>query len=103
MKYLCTMLYKRNEVTLKDAITQMVNAYKLKDKITETKLISGWEELMGKTIARHTTDVYLKGNTLVICLNNATVRSEMNYSRDRIKEIVNEFAGENIVKEVVVR
>lgn len=97
------MLYRHNEVTLKDAIKQLIHAYRLKDKIMETRLISGWEELMGRTIARHTRDVYVKGHTLFICLDSPTVRSEMLYSKERIIEMVNEYAGEVLINDVVIK
>ena len=97
------MLYRRNEVTLKDALKQMIQAYRLKDKIVETRLVAGWEQLMGKTIARHTLDVYVKNHTLFIRLDSAPIRSEMHYSRERIMEMVNDFAGEAMVKEVVIK
>ncbi|MDX2002685.1 MAG: DUF721 domain-containing protein [Chitinophagales bacterium] len=97
------MRLRSNEKTLKEAIQDLVNSYRLKDKMQETRIVTGWEELMGKTIARCTQDVYLQRSTLVICLTNATVRNELLYSREKIKDMVNEFVGEELVKEVVVR
>ena len=48
---------KHNEHSIKEAIELLLKAYKLDDRLAEKKLISSWETVMGKMIAKHTMDL----------------------------------------------
>ena len=94
---------ERNQKTIKQAINDAFNSVNIKQKIAETRLISTWEAVMGKTIAKHTRKLYLSKGVLFIYLDNPALKNELLYSRARILELVNESAGEELVKEVVIK
>ena len=48
---------RNNQQTLGEAISEMLRVFGLQQKLDETKLITSWEKVMGKTIAKHTTRV----------------------------------------------
>ena len=50
---------KTNEVTLKEAIDNMLHVYKLKGKVYEAQLVNSWGRIMGAMIEKHTRDLYL--------------------------------------------
>ena len=39
-----------NELTLKEAIEQLLNAYGMKDKVNASRLINSWETVVGSMI-----------------------------------------------------
>ncbi len=92
-----------NQKTIKQAINDAFNSVNIKQKIAETRLVSTWETVMGKTIAKHTRKLYLSKGVLFIYLDNPALKNELMYSRARILELVNESAGEELVKEVVIK
>ena len=55
---------KHNEHSIKEAIEHLLNAYKLNDRLAEKKLIASWENVMGKMIANHTTDLSIRHKQL---------------------------------------
>ncbi len=42
---------KTNDKSLKEAIEQMLNVYKIKRRYDETGVVAAWPELVGKSVA----------------------------------------------------
>jgi predicted nucleic acid-binding Zn ribbon protein len=61
-----------------------------------------WEQAMGRTIARHTTNINLKGDRLYITVDSAALRTELFYSRIKIKDVINKELAKDIVKDVFI-
>lgn len=93
---------KGNEQTLKQAILKLMEHYQLKNKLNETKLISNWEKLMGKTISRYTKQIYIKDHKLYLKIDSAPLRQELTYAKEKIIEILNKEVGETLIKEVII-
>jgi len=90
-----------NEITLKEAIRQLLEANPLiKDKINEKKLFEIWEKVMGKMIAKRTQSITIKKKVLIIEINSASLRSELSFATEKIKNIINAEFEENILDEV---
>lgn len=94
---------RTNDLTLKDAIKNLLNAYKLKGKILETRLLGEWESLVGDTVAKYTDDLYVRERKLYIKVSNATIRQELLYSKEELLKQLNIFAGENALEDIIVR
>jgi predicted nucleic acid-binding Zn ribbon protein len=94
---------RSNDQSLREAIKHLLNAYKLKGKILETRLLAEWENLVGNTVARYTEDLYIREKKLYIKVSNATIRQELLYSKDELLKQLNAFAGENALEDIVVR
>lgn len=92
-----------NDMTMKEAIEHMLRAYRLKNKVNETRIIEHWEDIVGATIGKYTDDVYIRHRTLVIKLRAPSLRTELMYRRERIAELVNDHLGEQVIEEVVIR
>ena len=84
----------------------------LKDCLSENHLdqkikISGikryWEQLMGKTIAGKTSNIYLKNRVLYISLDSSVLRNELIMMRSRLIRMMNEQMGGSYIDEVRIR
>ena len=95
------MNYK-NTVTVKEALERMVSDLKIKGKLDESRIRDLWAEIMGKPIAKYTTKISLSKSKLYVEVNSAALKQELNYSRDKIKEVFNKELGDNVIKEVIV-
>jgi predicted nucleic acid-binding Zn ribbon protein len=88
---------------LKEVIDAYLKEMGLEDKIKEITAINSWEEIIGKTIANRTKDIYIKKKKLYIHMNSAVARNELIMIRDGILKAFNEKAGEKIVDEIVIK
>lgn len=94
-------MQRNNSQTLTEAINQLLQTHRLKTKLNETKIISEWETLMGKTIAKYTKHLYIKDKKLFLQIESAPLKQELSFAKEKIMEILNNEAGEKIIEEVV--
>jgi len=93
---------KGNEVTMGEAIEEMIHSLKLSSGLYEAKIQGTWETVMGKTIARYTKSINLKGGKLYLTIESAPLKNELFYSREKIKDIFNKELGADVIKEVLI-
>lgn len=93
---------RSNQQTIGEAINEMLRVFGLQQKLDETKLIASWEKVMGKTIAKHTTRLYINKKKLFIHLNSSAARETLSYEREKIISLMNEEAGKPLIEEVVL-
>ena len=94
---------KNNEQTLKEALNHMVNAYKLRSKLSETQIRETWKGQMGPTIVSLTRSIDIHGDKVTITVDSSPLKSELMYGREKIKDMFNQSLGEEFVKEVIIR
>jgi len=93
---------RTNEVSLGAAIESMLSELNLRHGVYEAKIEAMWESVMGRTIAKHTTNIDLKGDRLYLTVDSAALRNELFYSRAKIREVLNKEIGKDIIKDVFI-
>jgi len=59
--------------------------------------------VMGRMIANHTKDLYVKHRQLFVTLDSAALRNELSMARGKIVTMMNEAAGATVIEDVVLR
>ena len=93
---------RTNDKSLKDAIEQMLNVYKLKRKFDETSLVVAWPEIMGKAIGNRTKEIFIRDRKLFVRVESSVIKNELLMMRTNIIEKMNEHAGGNVIDGIVV-
>jgi len=96
-------LSRHNEHSIKDAIESLLKVYKLDDRLAERRLLSSWEGVMGKMIANHTKDLYIKHKQLFVTLDSAALRNELSMAKAKIVKMMNEAAGMEVINDVILK
>jgi len=94
---------KANDYTLREAIQEFLNAYRLDDKLLEKKVVESWGKVMGKMVSNHTTDLYIRNKKLYVKVDSAALRSELSYAREKICNALNKEVKGEVITEVVIR
>lgn len=92
---------KGNDQPLKDALQDMLHAFRLDQKFRQQKMIASWENLMGKAVANRTREIIFRDKKLFVYLNSAALREELVNSRDKIRKMLNEEAGAEVIEEII--
>jgi hypothetical protein len=92
---------KHNQLSLKEALAEMLEAYKLRGRMDELKLISSWGKIMGPMVQKRTLDLSIRNKTLFVRLESAALREELAFSREKLIERLNEEAGSVVITNVV--
>lgn len=94
---------KKHEFSLKEAIHQLIDQNGMKQKMMESEVKSKWESIVGKMIADATSSLLFREGILYIQIDSTALKHELNYSKNRIVEEVNAFAGFGLIEQVVIR
>lgn len=93
---------RRNELSLKDALDGLVDAYGLREKLDEQSIASFWDEVAGGMVAKHTVAVKLRRGKLYIKVDSAPLRVELTFMRTALIDILNKRFGRTVVQEITV-
>lgn len=88
--------------TLAEALKDYISEMKIGRKLREVSVVESWERIVGRAIASKTTSVSLRDGVLHINLRSSVIRSELMMLRESIRTRLNEEAGEEIVREIVI-
>ena len=72
-------------------------------KILEIRIQRAWEEILGPGITKSTRNLYIKNHVLYVSLNSSVLRNELILSRKRLLKNLNEYAGEEVIRDIVIR
>ncbi|RZL33749.1 MAG: DUF721 domain-containing protein [Pedobacter sp.] len=92
---------KPNDVTLKDAISKMLDVYRLRRKFDETSILAIWPEIMGTAIANRTKQIYIHDKKLFIRIESSVIKNELVMVREGIIQKLNAHAGSLVITEMV--
>jgi predicted nucleic acid-binding Zn ribbon protein len=90
-------------ISIAEAVNDYIKEMNLGDKLSEVGVINSWEETVGKAISSRTTKIYIKDHVLYIHLNSSVVRNELLMLREVLRDKLNQKAGTEVIKEIVLR
>ncbi len=94
---------KKNTQKLDEVIKEYLKALKIDDKLKEVELIRSWDEIVGKTIARSTDQIYIRDRKLFIRLKSSVIRNELFMLREGLTKALNDKVGHSVIDEIILR
>ena len=64
-------------------------------------LLSSWGELVGKTIADRTTNLYIKDKKLFVKISSGPVKKELQLNKSKVMLLIESQLGTGIIQEVI--
>lgn len=92
---------KREVTTAGEAIRELLGAYRIQSKFSQTEVRASWEQTMGKTIASRTTKLFFKKNVLFVELNSAALKQELNMSKSKVLSLLQNKFGKTVIEQIV--
>lgn len=92
---------RNNDKTIKEAINDLLDSYRLRKKFDETALIAAWPELMGAAIANRTKQLYINDKKLFLRVESAVIKNELLMMKSQIIKRLNEKAGHEVILSIV--
>ncbi|MDX9883053.1 MAG: DUF721 domain-containing protein [Prolixibacteraceae bacterium] len=91
---------KKNTQSLREVLKDYVAENRLDNKLAEIDLIHSWEQVLGKTVARYTKNIYIRDRILFVETSSAMVRNELMMIREEIRKRLNEEAGREVIDKI---
>lgn len=94
---------KKEAQPIKAIIAEILKKQHLDHKMLENRVVRSWEQVIGKTVARATTEIFVHSGTLYLRINSSVMRNELLMLKDKIKDALNNEVGHQIVMDIVIR
>jgi predicted nucleic acid-binding Zn ribbon protein len=94
---------RSNTQPLSDILREYIREMRMENKLKETSVVQSWESVMGKTIARYTTNIYISKGVLFVEISSSVVKNELVMLREEIRIRLNESAGEEMITRIVFK
>ncbi len=94
---------KSNEHSIREVINDLLDTFRIRGQYNAARLRNEWDEVVGRTIARHTEDLYLRDGKLIVHIDSAPLKQELFHNREKIRDLINDHFHEVVVEEVVIR
>ncbi len=92
---------RTNDKTLKEAIEQMLQVYKIKRRYDETGIITAWPQMVGKSVANRTKEIYIHDKKLFLRIESSVIKNELIMMRTQIIDKINNEAKLILVEEII--
>jgi len=93
---------KSNTHHIGDAIQELLRSYRLKSKFDETTLVTSWERLVGKPIAKRTKKVSVRNKVLFVELDSPAMKNDLNFHKTQILALFEKEFGKDLIKEIII-
>lgn len=97
-----TGIRKSDTVSLKEAMSELLNTYRLNSRYSQTHLKTNWQDVAGKTIANRTSKIFFKKEVMFIEVTSAPLKHQMAYGKETLLSRIKEKYGPDLVKEIVL-
>jgi hypothetical protein len=92
---------RTNDKSLKEAIEQMLQVYKIKRRYDETGIKASWPQLVGKSVANRTREIYIHDKKLFLRIESSVIKNELILMRSQIIEKINAEAKSTLVEDII--
>ncbi len=90
------------EKRIQEVLRQLVQDLRWDDPLIETAVRKVWATRMGTTINGYTREIFFRKGKLYIRLSSATLKQEMHYEREKIRRMMHQQLGREVISEVVI-
>ena len=85
---------------IREVIKELLNNYDITSKFNEAHIITSWDKLMGPSVTKYTVKIEIEKRILFVKLSNAALKQELSYARQKIKKMLNDEVGEEVLIDV---
>jgi predicted nucleic acid-binding Zn ribbon protein len=91
-----------NTIHIGDAIQELLKSYHIKNKFDEANLVTSWERLVGKPVAKRTKKIFVRNRVLFVELDSPGMKHDLNLHKSQILELFQKEFGKEMLGEIVI-
>ena len=93
-------MFRRDVKSLKDLIMRNLRAQGLEIPLLQRRLIAAWPDVAGPMVARYTTQVSIRNQTLYVSLVNAALRADLTMNRMTYVKKLNDAVQAQVIVDI---
>ena len=94
---------KGEAVSLGDALSQWLKLSGHGARLKDAEAEAAWKEVMGEAVSRKTRYLRVRDGVMTVELDSAPMKEEFLMARTRIRTLINEHLGSEVIREVLIR
>jgi predicted nucleic acid-binding Zn ribbon protein len=94
---------RNNAEQIGDMIRKFFRQNGLESPLNEYRLVEAWKDVVGPTIARYTSNLYIKNQILYVHLSSSVLRQELMMGRDMLVRNLNNHVGAQVIVNIIFR
>ena len=91
---------RNNTEQIGDILRQFLRQEGLESPINEYRLLESWKNVVGPAIARYTSNLYIKNQTLHVHLTSSVLRQELMMGRELLIRNLNKTVGSQVIVDI---
>lgn len=91
---------QRNTEQIGEVIQQFMRLNGIETPYNQYRLIQSWTEVMGATISRYTSNIFIKNQTLHVQITSPAVKQNLLMEHRAIARRLNERVGAQVIEDV---
>jgi len=93
-------MFKREVKSVEDLVLRTLRAQGLETPLLQRRLIAAWPKVVGETVARYSSNLYIRNQTLHVSIANPALRSDLSMRRKTLVRQLNEMVGSQVIVEI---
>ena len=89
-----------NTEQIGNILRQFLRQEGLESPLNEYRLIESWKDVVGPAIARYTSNLYIKNQTLHVHLTSSVLRQELMMGRELLIRNLNKTVGSQVIVDI---
>lgn len=93
-------MFRRKVKSIADLLPEILRHEGLETPLRQQRLLSSWDEVVGKPIAQYSGERFIKNQTLFVKINNPALRADLTMGRSLLVRRLNEKAGGQVIVDI---
>ena len=93
-------MFKREVKSISDLLDVYLRNEGFETPLLQKRLIDSGEKVTGRTVARYTSDKFIKNQTLFVKISNPALRSDLMMMRAQIVKRLNEEVKSQVIADI---
>ncbi len=94
---------RNNTEQIGEVLRKFLRQEGLETPLNEYRLVDAWRDMVGPTIYKYTTNIYIKNQTLFVHLASSVIRQELQMQRAMLVRNLNAQVGAQVITDIVFR
>lgn len=94
---------RNNAEQIGDMIRKFFRQNGLESPLNEYRLVEAWKDVVGPTITRYTSNLYIKNQILYVHLSSSVLRQELMMGREMLVRNLNNHVGAQVIVNIIFR
>ncbi len=94
---------KSNQQNISSLLEQFIQENKLQSGLSQVELSNKWSEIVGVFISKHTSELKIVRNSLLVTIDNAACREELAYRKSEIINRINGISKNILIQDIIIR